>query len=207
MKALEQFGNIPLNYHALASFFSGYKSPADKFSLLEKEGSLIRLKKGLYVVSPEISRVSISRELIANHIYGPSYVSLESALSFYGLIPEKVFEMRSVTARRSIRFTNSLGSFDYISVPESYYSVGIRQEIAGDKFAFLIASPEKALCDMIQVVKNHRMQSVKALQAFLEDDLRIDMSKLFAMDVEIIRNCVETGKKKKELSLLLNMIQ
>lgn len=115
--------------------------------------------------------------------------------------------MRSVTARRSIRFTNSLGSFDYISVPESYYSVGIRQEIAGDKYAFLIASPEKALCDMIQVVKNHRMQSVKALQAFLEDDLRIDMSKLLSMDVEIIRNCVETGKKKKELSLLLNMIQ
>lgn len=207
MKALEQFGNIPLNYHALSSVFSGYKSPADKFSLLEKEGSLIRLKKGLYVVSPEISRVPISRELIANHVYGPSYISLESALSFYGLIPEKVFEMRSVTARRSIRFTNSLGSFDYISVPESYYSVGIRQEIAGDKYAFLIASPEKALCDMIQVVKNHRMQSVKALQAFLEDDLRIDMSKLLSMDVEIIRNCVETGKKKKELSLLLNMIQ
>lgn len=89
MKALEQFGNIPLNYHALSSVFGGYKSPADKFSLLEKEGSLIRLKKGLYVVSPEISRVPISRELIANHIYGPSYISLESALSFTDLFRKR----------------------------------------------------------------------------------------------------------------------
>ncbi len=207
MKVLKQFGNIPVSYHVLASVFSDYKSPADKLSQLEKQDTLIRLKKGMYVVSPEISGINLSRELIANHIYGPSYVSLESALSFYGIIPEKVFVLRSVTPKRSTTFSNSLGTFDYISVPELYYSVGIRQEIIAEQFSYMIASPEKALCDMIQTVKNHRIQSVKAMQTFLEDDLRIDMSKLFAMDVEIIRSCIETGKKKMELTLLLNMIQ
>ncbi len=107
MKALDQFGIIPIDSATLTTALNGYKSPNDKISSMEKSGDLIRLKKGLFVVSPEISNQNISRELAANHLYGPSYVSLESALSFYGLIPEKVYAVRSVTTRLSKEFSNN----------------------------------------------------------------------------------------------------
>ena len=91
MKSIEQFGIIPVDFAALATVFDSYKFPKDKISNLVKKGDLIRLKKGSYVVSPKIHNQSISNELIANHLYGPSYVSFESALSFYKLIPERVY--------------------------------------------------------------------------------------------------------------------
>jgi hypothetical protein len=207
MKELKSFGNIPVNYHVLASTLSGYRSPADRISLLEKNGNIIRIKKGLYVVSTEVSQQIISRELVANHLYGPSYVSLESALSYYGLIPEKVYAVRSVTPKRARRFSTVLGNFDYLTVPYAYYSVGIRQEIVNNQYAFLIATPEKAVCDMILATHNFRIQSVKAMQIFLEDDLRIDLSSIEVFNTDIVRECIQTGKKKSELTQLLKLIE
>lgn len=57
---------------------------------LEAAGKIIRLKKGLYVVDPKVSRIALSTEIIANHLYAPSYVSMQTALRYYGLIPEAV---------------------------------------------------------------------------------------------------------------------
>lgn len=137
MKELMKFGIVPIDYNVLATELSGYKSPKDKISISEKNGSIIRIKKGLFVVSPETSQQTLSRELIANHLYGPSYLSLESALSVYGLIPEKVHSVRSVTTKRATSFSTKLGYFDYVTVPEGYYAVGIRQEIINKEYAFL----------------------------------------------------------------------
>lgn len=81
MENLKQLGIIPVDYALLGSLFSGYRSPRNKIANLEIEGKLIRLKRGLYVVSPNESGKLLSTELIANHLYGPSYVSMESALS------------------------------------------------------------------------------------------------------------------------------
>jgi len=69
----------------------------NKISELEKSGKIIRLKKGIYVVSPKESGKLLSMELIVNHLYGPSYVSMESALRYYGLIPESVYLMHSAS--------------------------------------------------------------------------------------------------------------
>jgi len=80
MIALEHFRNIPIESSALQNLMNSYKFPRNKVSALEKRGQVIRLKKGLYVVSEKISRKPITRELIANHLYGPSYLSLETAL-------------------------------------------------------------------------------------------------------------------------------
>ncbi|OAV67964.1 hypothetical protein Barb6XT_01227 [Bacteroidales bacterium Barb6XT] len=199
---LEKFGNIPLNHAALSEMLNGCQSPNDKISAMEKRGEIIRLKKGLYVVSDKISRKKISRELIANHLYGVSYVSLETALSHYGLIPEKVFAIRSITTKRAKQFENAFGCFEYISMPADYFSIGIRQQIVDNKYAYLIATPEKALCDLILVTPNLRLQSIKAMQTYLEDDLRIDFSAAENIDLDIIRECVEVGRKKRELDLL-----
>lgn len=97
MEVLEQLGVIPVDYAVLRSLFSEYKFPKNKIALLEHEGKLIRLKKGMYIVSPDVSKSLLSVELIANHLYGPSYVSMEIALRYYGLIPEQVFTVRSAT--------------------------------------------------------------------------------------------------------------
>lgn len=207
MKELKQFGIIPINYSVLETVFKDYRSPKDKIANLEKNGSIIRLKKGVFVVSPELSEQKISRELVANHLYGPSYISLESALSFYGLIPEKVYSVRSVTTKRARHFETAIGNYDYITVPDVYYSIGIRQEIINNEYAYLIASPEKAICDMILSARNFRIQSAKAMQLFLEEDMRIDLSSIEKFDTDIIRNCIDVGKKKNELSNLLKVIE
>ena len=80
MEFIAQLGVIPFNFDVLASNLGNYKSPRQKIIELEKQGVIIRLKRGVYVVSPQITKKTVSTELIANHLYGPSYVSMESAL-------------------------------------------------------------------------------------------------------------------------------
>jgi predicted transcriptional regulator of viral defense system len=207
MNVLEQFGIIPVSSGALISVLRNYNSPNDKISNLEKKGELIRLKKGLYVVSPDVHRQVLSIELIANHLYGPSYISFERALSFYKLIPERVYTTRSMTIKRARSFTTPLGNFDYVSAKADYYSIGINSEIINDKLAYLVASPEKAICDMLVATPGLRLQSVKAMQVYLEEDLRIDFSAIETYNTDVIRQCIEVGKKKTELMQLLKFLQ
>jgi predicted transcriptional regulator of viral defense system len=207
MNELEDFGNIPINSAVLTDIIGDYKFPRNKIATMEKRGKIVRLKKGLYLVSDKITRKPVSRELIANHLYGTSYVSLETALSHYGLIPEKVFAVRSITTKRAKQFENSFGRFEYITVPVDYYSIGIRQQIVDNEYAYLLATPEKALCDLILATPRLRFQSVRALETYLEDDLRIDFSTFQNIDTDIIRQCVEKGKKKGDLGWLLKFLE
>jgi predicted transcriptional regulator of viral defense system len=212
MNILEKFRNIPIDNATIYAAIGDYNFPRNKVATMEQRGELIRLKNGLFVVSPEISRMQLSQELIANHLYGPSYISFETALAFYGLIPEKVFAVRSATLRHAKQFENSLGRFEYIVVPQDYYAIGINQQTvknqytAEPEYTFLIATPEKALCDLILATRHLNIKSKKAMQAFLEDNLRIDFSVLQSVDTEIIEQCVERGRKKNELELLLNLL-
>lgn len=203
MEQLKQFGIIPVNYSTLESAYS-LSSFKDKAGFLEEKGSIIRLKKGLYVVSPTITGKELSIELIANHIYGPSYVSMESALRFYGLIPEMVYNTGSMTLKRSRKFTNSLGEFTYTSCQADYYNIGIRNEIYEDH-AFLIASPEKALCDLITYTQGLSIRSVKSLQTFLQDDLRIDYESIYSMDKTIFEQSMSVSKKKSAIEYILKL--
>ena len=204
---LNQFGIIPIDTAALKAALDDYKSPKDKITTLEQSGLLIRLKRGLFVVAPMVHSQPLSKELIANHIYGPSYISLQTALSFYGLIPERVHTVCSMTTKRSSSFINPLGNFDYITVPAAYFAIGIRQEIVNNNYAYLIATPEKALCDMIVETKGLKLQSIKAIQNYLEEDLRIDLSVIEHYDIDIINQCIELGSKKRELTLLYKLLK
>jgi hypothetical protein len=205
MNALEKFGNIPIDSAVLYSITSNYNFPRNKIASMEKRGDIVRLKKGLYVVSDKISRKALSRELIANHLYGTSYVSFETALAFYGLIPEKVFAVRSATFKRAKRFENAVGRFEYVTVPENYYPIGISQQTVDNEYTYLLATPEKALCDLILATPNLRLQSVKAMQVYLEEDLRVDFSALREIDTGIIRQCMAVGRKKMELRQLISI--
>jgi len=136
MNALSEIGAVPVDFSLLKAMYPNHKSIHNKISELENEGKLIRLKKGLYVVAPQESGMVLSSELIANHLYGPSYVSKESALRYYGLIPEHVYTMYSMTTKHARSFTNALGTFSYSHCSNDYFTIGIRQESKEGLFFF-----------------------------------------------------------------------
>ena len=204
---LDQFRNTPVDYATLVTLLRDYRFPKDKIAAMEKQQQLIRIKKGLFVVAQQEDTSPISRELIANHLYGPSYVSLESALSYHNLIPERVYRVRSVTMKRFKMYDTPLGVFEYRTVSPEYFSIGIQQQVTQDNTAFLIASPEKALCDLIVLSSGLRLQSSKAVKIYLEENLRIDLFENRSWNTEIISQCMEVGKKKIALSQLLKLLK
>lgn len=204
---LDQIRNTPVDYATLVTLLRDYRFPKDKIAAMEKQQQLIRIKKGLFVVAQQEGTSPISRELIANHLYGPSYVSLESALSYHNLIPERVYRVRSVTMKRFKMYDTPLGVFEYRTVSPEYFSIGIQQQVTQDNTAFLIASPEKALCDLIVLSSGLRLQSSKAVKIYLEENLRIDLFENRSWNTEIISQCMEVGKKKMALSQLLKLLK
>jgi hypothetical protein len=205
MEALEKLGIVPVDVAVLRSLFPEHRFSGDKILALENEGKLIRLKRGLYVRAS--NDLLLSMQLIANHIYGPSYVSMESALRYAGFIPERVQVVRSITAGRSKIFENSLGTFQYTHADSEYYPIGIGQLKANGKYTFLIATPEKALCDLIIATPHLYFQSMKSVGVYLWDDLRFEMGVLRDMNQKTIEQCIATGKKKKSLEYLLKFMQ
>jgi predicted transcriptional regulator of viral defense system len=191
---------VPIEYGVLRERYSDYKFPKNKISRLVQSGDMIRLKRGLYLPKQE-KGARISLELIANRLHGPSYVSLQTALSYYGLIPERVFAVRSMTAKRSREFQTPVGRFEYVTAKPGYFSIGIHRVVDGQT-AFLIASPEKALCDMIVVTAGLRIQSRKAMREYLEEDMRIDTSAIEDVDFSVLDEAIECGIKRRELILL-----
>lgn len=203
---LSEIGNTPIDFAILKSLFPDHKSVHNKISELEKSGTLIRLKKGMYVVSPKESGKLLSVELIANHLYGPSYVSMESALRYYGLIPESVYTIQSMTTKHSRVFQNSLGKFDYTQCAREYFPIGIRQELK-DNRSFLIACPEKALCDLIIHTPNLNLRFQKDMFTYLKDDLRLDMEAFYQMSGRVFEQCAQIGRKRAVITNILKMIQ
>ena len=100
----KQFNNAPFTRQVILDILKDYKRPNDKISELIKNGELILLKRGLYIPGKNTDLIVPEPFLIANYLWGPSYVSLETALSYWGLIPERVFEIRSVTMKLSKKF-------------------------------------------------------------------------------------------------------
>ncbi len=93
LQAIQSYASQPISHQLLLSLLNGYKRPNDKIHDLIKKGDLQILKRGLYLAGPSVSTIKPATFLIANHLLGPSYVSLDSALSYHGLIPERVFEI------------------------------------------------------------------------------------------------------------------
>jgi len=184
-----------------------YSQPNDKIHYLISEGILQPVKRGLYVAGPKITSTKPDPFLLANHILGPSYVSLESALSYYGLIPEKVYEITSVTTKARRRFTTPLGVYSYTRLPLPYYSYGIRSVEADKQQRFLIASPEKALFDKIITTAGVEFRSKSSVLTYLENDLRIDLDTLRSLDVSTMESWIPTSPKKNSLSRLTQTIR
>jgi len=148
------------DYQNLTDALKELSSPRDKITDMLRQGVIIRVKKGLYVFGDKFRRYPYSKELLANLVYGPSYVSLDYALAYYGLIPERVEALTSVTPNRPRRFSTPVGLFVYRRIPSGAYGAGMaRVEVEHDQ-AFLIATPEKALADKIVSVRGPCIASI-----------------------------------------------
>lgn len=204
---LQQFANHPIPHFLLVNLLEGYKSPNDKIHDLTKSGFLVPIKKGLYILGPKFSAVTPEPFLIANQIYGPSYISMDSALAHYGMIPEKVFEISSVTTKPSRTFKNSMGVFSFMSLPVPYYSLGIESVEVAHQQNILIASREKALTDKIITSRGLILRSVKNVREYLIENLRIDYSELKELDIKLINSWIPYCPKKTTIKLLIKTLK
>ena len=179
-----------------------YSNPCDFLSRLVKKGELIRLKNGFFVIAERVKNSPVPYEQIANLLHGPSYLSFEWALSYYGMIPEGVYVMTSVTSTKSKSFQTPLGTFDYTYLRHSRYVVGMdQQENRAGKF--LIATPEKALADLVHA-KSKNLES-KELLIDLIEGRRIDEDFLKNLNRKHLSEIAEEYRSQP-VSKLINTI-
>jgi predicted transcriptional regulator of viral defense system len=172
----------------------GYKHPRDRVTALLRDQIITRIKKGLYILNRAGAPPPAIREVLANMIYGPSYISLQYALHMYGMIPEYARQITSVTMKKTKHYQTPVGDFIYRSVPPSYYVPGIlRKDTAG--LPFLVASREKALLDTVYFAAG--LNSLRDLRSFITEDLRIDYETLRTLDMdELLSIAAASGSVK-----------
>lgn len=194
------------DYQTLLDVLREYERPRDKITALLRQGTIIRVKKGIYVFGERYARRPFSREVLANMIFGPSYISLDYALHYHGLIPERVEAVTSVTCGRGRRFSTPVGLFLYRKIPMTAYPIGIdRVELEGGR-PFLIAIPEKALADKIHDDRGTAVRSQAEMREYLLTHLRIDPGGLERLDAKILV-LIATRYGSRKIRLLGGLIR
>jgi hypothetical protein len=186
-----------VDYQQLMDCLRDYAKPRDKIRAMLKAGEIVRVKKGIYVFGEDYRRGPWSREILANLIYGPSYISLDYALSYHGLIPEGVVVVTSVSLSRSRRFETPLGLFTYRSLSFRKYSIGIDQGALEAEQHFLIATPAKALADKIWTDHRFTPRRTADFQPYLYEDLRIDSNALNGIDGTLLERIAQQYGSRK----------
>ncbi len=181
------FGHISQNTNQLRSQMTQW---------VQKD-HVIPLKRGLYTLNESDRQANFSRSFLANQLCTPSYISLETALSYYGLIPEGVFATTSITTKKTQTFKNIYGEFTYSHVKLPLYTHFIQKQ---DEFnnTFLIATPEKALIDFFYF-KTRFIQTVE--KSLFEDSYRLQ--NLESINPKLLFSIAEMIGQKK----LLNTIE
>ena len=160
--------------------YEEYLNKDTKLSREIRDGKLFRIINGLYETDPNTPGY-----LLASSIYGPSYISFEYALSYYGLIPERVTTITCATFDKKKRkeYITDFGVFTYRDVPSSVYSeeIILKEE---NNYSYQIATPEKALCDKLYTLSP--LSNYSNLENMLFNDLRIDVEELNKMNVDKI---------------------
>ena len=194
------------DYQALLNCLREYDRPRDKITDLLRQGVIIRIKKGIYVFGERYRRRPFSREILANMIYGPSYISLDYALHYYGLIPERVEAVTSVTCSRGRRFSTPVGLFMYRGISMNAYQIGIDQVVLDRGRTFLIAVPEKALSDKIHDDRGTSVRTQTDMRAYLLDNLRIDPERLEKLNIGMLSLIADRYRSRK-IRLLSDLLR
>jgi predicted transcriptional regulator of viral defense system len=197
--------NEEIDYVQLKSLLH-YEQPRAKIRRFLQDGTLIRVKKGLYVFGAKVAEHPYSKETLANLIYGPSAISLEYALGFYGMIPERVQTLTSITPLRNKNFYTPVGHFSYRYLAHSKYSVGITQYTIDKTHTVFMAAPEKALADFLVLTKPQiKLNNIFELKDYLLNDLRINEEKLHQLEPDLLYD-ISLCYDKKSCHLLYQYI-
>jgi predicted transcriptional regulator of viral defense system len=143
-------------------------------------GEVWRIRRGLYCLSERYTRDRINPLELAQLITGPSYVSLETALSHHGWIPEAVQAVTSVTLERSRTFNTPLGLFSFTRVPQRSFLSGVRRISAERGGAIFLATPLKALADLVYVQRCNWHSAAPVMES-----LRVEVESLAELSVEL----------------------
>lgn len=167
----------------LIGALSDYKDIRGKISSLSKKGLIEPIKQGVYLVSSDLGLRPYSKEILAQLIYGPSYVSLETALSNYGFIPERVTATTSICLGRGKHFSTHVGEFEYHNIKGSLYPIGVQlKEVFNGAFC-QYATPEKALLDFIHIKETKgEFKNQKDYFKYILESYRLDLQ---AIDGEL----------------------
>lgn len=203
---LTTLGNIPVTSSVIASLYPDVKTKFAKVAQLERAGEIIRLRRNLFVVNPEETGLPLSSGLIANHLLAPSYVSMQTALRYYGLIPEAVYTIQSMTFKAAKEFNTPVGNYCYYHISRETYPIGITQ-IKEENSVYIMATPEKALCDLIANQPGINLRYKKEALEFLEENLRFDMDRFCQLNPEIFLAYAKTGKKSTSILTILKLLQ
>ena len=167
-KLLLQSPQAEVDSTYLYGIFRYLKSPKDKITYLLKKGDLIPIRRGLYIISPEYGKFA-STQVLASMIYSPSYLSLQSSLRYFGIIPEAIKGEVSVTTLRTNRFETRIGEFEYHNSLLKDFLWGIRFAKIDASRQVRIASPIKALYDLIRYsVSNYKQKKYDELAEYLD---------------------------------------
>lgn len=208
MKTIELKNALPLSIFSHEMIYSllekSISNVNEKISNLVKNGELVRLKKGFYTFSKLYQTKPINLISVANTLYSPSYVSFDYALSYYGMIPERVSEVTSATSKNEKLFDTPIGRFSYKKVSLQAYSLGIDwiyDDIEGGRF---IATAEKALCDKIKYDRGIGTLTQTSMIEYLKYDLRIDITK--PLNYELVET-IATAYKSRNLKTLATIVK
>jgi hypothetical protein len=191
---LKQLKNPEVTTSMLMGVLHPYVDVRKKISSISKKGLLKPVKQGVYLVSEDVGLRPYSKEILANLICGPSYISLETALAHYGFIPERVESTTSVSLGRGRHFSTPVGEFYYHHMKKELYAVGVTlNEVFPDTFC-LYACAEKALLDFVYIKEfKKEFKNAKEYFQYMLDSYRFDL--------DTIESSVSL-KKLQDLSVL-----
>jgi len=205
-EAIKDYSGQPLTRQILLDLLQEYRRPYDKINELIRQNMLIQIKRGVFIPGPASSTRAPETLLLANHLWGPSYVSSDSALSYWGLIPERVYETYSMTTNQAKIYKTPVGRFRYIRLPLPYYSFGIQRVELASKQMTLLAGKEKSLCDKIITTQRLKLRSVKQTREYLTEDLRMSRDNLRDLNTSVINDYLKEAPKQDSLSILVKTL-
>lgn len=192
-----------LTSHDLSQLLKG--TPDSRYGKVKRmlaQGKLLHIRRGLYCIVEVMNRIKKPNNFeLAQYIYGPSYISLESALSYHQLIPEAVYTTTSMAGKRSKEFKSPLGVFSYQQAPlkNLYTEVELIKNPDGQ---FLMAKPWKALCDYVYSYRKDWIQLEP-----LTESLRLNLDHLPLLNKEEAQKLEEYYQQKRMSRFLKGVLK
>lgn len=178
-----------------------YNNPKTKIQRMVSNNEIYPIIQGLYETNKYVNPF-----YLADPIYSPSYISFETALAFYGLIPERVYQIKSATydKKKKKDYDTFFGIYSYQDIPTKAFPYGVRL-VEVDGYTYKIATMEKALLDELYST-TPPINNMKEMKEYLFENLRINPNMLEKFSVEFVSQISELYNSKS-VRIFANMLK